>query len=75
MSDPSIGDCVSLGERHKWMCMTVQEGEIIGVDSTGAPVFIPDDTVGLSPDSQSLGQSVYGCAVCSAVWDESLTTT
>lgn len=74
MFDPSTDDC-SVGGPHKWMCMTVQEGEIVGVDSTGAPVFIPDDTAGLSPDSQSLGKPVYGCAVCSEVWDESLTTT
>jgi hypothetical protein len=55
--------------------MTFQEGEIVGSDSTGAPVFIPADTAGIAEDAPSQPASVYGCNECSAVWDESLTTT
>ena len=60
---------------HRWQCITVQDGDIIGVDSTGAPVFIPDNTAGHALDFPSLGQQAYGCAHCDVVWDESLTTT
>ncbi len=74
MSDlPTDDSCLDDG--HKWMCMTMQLGEIVGVDSTGAPVFIPDGTAALSTDTPSVVESVYGCANCSTVWDESLTTT
>lgn len=53
---------------HEWMCITIQHGVIVGVDSTGAPVFIPDDTADLELDSPCLGQSGYGCAHCSEPW-------
>ena len=60
---------------HEWLCITIQPGMIVGVDSTGAPVFIPDDTAESGPDSPSSAPSAYGCAHCETVWDESLTTT
>jgi|HubBroStandDraft_5_1064220.scaffolds.fasta_scaffold304724_3 hypothetical protein len=62
--------------RHEWECITVQRGEIVGVDDTGAPVFIPDDTVDREPDSPCWALQAYGCAHCSEPWtDTSATTT
>jgi len=75
MSDPLGADCCPDGVPHVWMCMTMQVGEIIGVDYTGAPIFIPVDTAAQETDTSSPPTSVYGCVNCSTVWDESLTTT
>jgi len=53
---------------HEWMAISIQHGVIVGVDSTGAPVFIPDDTAEYGLDSPSLAVPAYGCAHCSAPW-------
>ena len=53
---------------HEWMCISIQHGVIVGVDSTGAPVFIPDDTAEYEPDSPCLATQGYGCAHCGESW-------
>ena len=53
---------------HEWACITIQRGEIVGEDSTGAPVFIPESTAGLAPDSPSWATQAYGCDHCSEPW-------
>ena len=61
---------------HEWVCITIQQGNIVGVDSTGAPVFIPADTAGREPDSPCWAEQAYGCDHCSEPWtDTSATTT
>lgn len=59
---------------HEWMCITMQLGQIVGVDSTGAPIFIPDDTAGFALDSPCWAEPQYGCAHCSEPWITTLQT-
>jgi hypothetical protein len=61
--------------QHHWLAITMQLGTIVGVDSTGAPVFIPDDTADAGLDSPCYGGHHYGCAHCDTTWHEGLTTT
>jgi hypothetical protein len=53
---------------HEWVCVTIQRGEIVGEDSTGAPVFIPEDTADHEPDSPCWAVQAYGCDHCNESW-------
>jgi hypothetical protein len=55
---------------HEWVCITIQRGEIVGTDSTGAPVFIPESIADREPDSPCWAQQAYGCDHCDAPWTE-----
>lgn len=53
------------GCAHEWMAIRMSYGAILGVDSTGAPVFIEDC------DDSRAGTG-YGCAKCDKPWTPAL---
>lgn len=53
---------------HEWVAITIQRGTIVGVDDTGAPVFIPENTADREPDSPCYPTPAYGCDHCSEPW-------
>jgi len=70
-SASSEGPCSSPGDgptstdtpgcQHEWMALQISYGVILGVDSTGVPVFIES-----SDDSRNgIG---YGCGLCNEPW-------
>lgn len=73
MFDEDVEPCADGG--HKWMCLTMQWGDIVGADSEGNPVFVPDAE---STDMGHLdrpwsGSTAYGCSKCSCRWSPELT--
>lgn len=65
--------CGSSEHGHHWMAIRMELGSIVGVDSSGAPIFIPDDIKGIGADQPSHGDTAYGCAHCDVPWTPELT--